>query len=211
MHRLLALVHAIVDEEEGGDVRLHHPRVGHARAPRVRPSILVVGRRRTQRRRSSSGTEARGGSRRLSGPCRPDGPRISVARSWVPPSGWRSAQQRGHEMTATLETPRSEPVELPPDVGAGPPGSGDPERAEQLGLPSATALVVGSIIGTGVFTMPAVMAGAGTSSIITLGVIAVGRRAARPAVRPADQAGARTSTAASTPTPATSSVTSPAT
>ena len=39
---------------------------------------------------------------------------------------------------------------------------------------SATALVVGSIIGTGVFTMPAVMAGAGTSSIITLGVIALG-------------------------------------
>ena len=43
-----------------------------------------------------------------------------------------------------------------------------------LGLPSATALVIGSIIGTGVFTMPAVMAGAGTSSIVTLGVIAIG-------------------------------------
>lgn len=43
-----------------------------------------------------------------------------------------------------------------------------------MGLPSATALVIGSIIGTGVFTMPAVMAGAGTSSILTLGVIAVG-------------------------------------
>ena len=46
--------------------------------------------------------------------------------------------------------------------------------AHALGLPSATALVVGSIIGTGVFTMPAVMAGAGTSSIITLGIISVG-------------------------------------
>jgi APA family basic amino acid/polyamine antiporter len=46
--------------------------------------------------------------------------------------------------------------------------------ASSLGLPSATALVIGSIIGTGVFTMPAVMAGAGTSSIITLAVIAVG-------------------------------------
>jgi len=43
-----------------------------------------------------------------------------------------------------------------------------------LGLPSATALVIGSIIGTGVFTMPAVMAGAGTSSLITLGIIAIG-------------------------------------
>ena len=38
--------------------------------------------------------------------------------------------------------------------------------AGSLGLPSATALVIGSIIGTGVFTMPAVMAGAGTSSMM---------------------------------------------
>ena len=48
------------------------------------------------------------------------------------------------------------------------------QRAQSLGLPSATALVIGSIIGTGVFTMPAVMAGAGTSSLITLGIISVG-------------------------------------
>ena len=47
-------------------------------------------------------------------------------------------------------------------------------RAHALGLPSATALVIGSIIGTGVFTMPAVMAGAGTSSLITLGIVALG-------------------------------------
>ncbi|MEO5900662.1 MAG: amino acid permease [Ilumatobacteraceae bacterium] len=47
-------------------------------------------------------------------------------------------------------------------------------RARALGLPSATALVVGSIIGTGVFTMPAVMAGAGTSSLLVLGVISIG-------------------------------------
>ena len=54
------------------------------------------------------------------------------------------------------------------------PDSPATERARALGLPSATALVIGSIIGTGVFTMPAVMAGAGTSSILILGVIAVG-------------------------------------
>lgn len=48
------------------------------------------------------------------------------------------------------------------------------DSARRLGLPSATALVVGSIIGTGVFTMPAVMAGAGTSSLLTLGAIAIG-------------------------------------
>jgi APA family basic amino acid/polyamine antiporter len=57
----------------------------------------------------------------------------------------------------------------------GPPGAATlDQRAHRLGLPSATALVIGSIIGTGVFTMPAVMAGAGTSSIITLGIISVG-------------------------------------
>ncbi len=43
-----------------------------------------------------------------------------------------------------------------------------------LGLTSATGLVVGSIIGTGVFTMPAVLAGAGTLSLAVLAVIAVG-------------------------------------
>jgi APA family basic amino acid/polyamine antiporter len=46
--------------------------------------------------------------------------------------------------------------------------------SRSLGLPSATTLVIGSIIGTGVFTMPGVLAEAGTSSILVLGVIAVG-------------------------------------
>jgi basic amino acid/polyamine antiporter, APA family len=53
------------------------------------------------------------------------------------------------------------PAKAPPETGA-------------LSLTSATALVIGSIIGTGVFTMPAVLAGAGTSSLITLAVIAAG-------------------------------------
>ena len=50
----------------------------------------------------------------------------------------------------------------------------DRKKAETLGLTSATGLVIGSIIGTGVFTMPAVLAGAGTSSLVVLAVIAVG-------------------------------------
>ena len=50
----------------------------------------------------------------------------------------------------------------------------DQQKARTLGLTSATALVIGSIIGTGVFTMPAVLAGAGTSSLLVLGVIAIG-------------------------------------
>ncbi len=50
----------------------------------------------------------------------------------------------------------------------------DQQKARALGLTSATGLVIGSIIGTGVFTMPAVMAGAGMSSLLVLGVIAMG-------------------------------------
>ncbi len=74
---------------------------------------------------------------------------------------------------AVLESPStSEPV-VPP----GPPPGLSPRnaaKAQSMGLTSATALVVGSIVGTGVFTMPAVLAGAGTMGIIVLGVIAVG-------------------------------------
>ena len=48
------------------------------------------------------------------------------------------------------------------------------QKAHALGLTSATGLVIGSIVGTGVFAMPAVLAGAGTSSLLVLGVIALG-------------------------------------
>jgi basic amino acid/polyamine antiporter, APA family len=50
----------------------------------------------------------------------------------------------------------------------------DEQKAHALGLTSATGLVVGTVIGAGVFTMPAVLAGAGTVSIAVLAVIAVG-------------------------------------
>ena len=72
-------------------------------------------------------------------------------------------------MAATIDTPPTSPPE--PHGADRSPGL-DPARS--LGLTSTTAIVVGSIIGTGVFTMPAVMAGAGTSSILTLGAISVG-------------------------------------
>jgi APA family basic amino acid/polyamine antiporter len=48
------------------------------------------------------------------------------------------------------------------------------QKARTLGLTSATGLVIGSIVGTGVFTMPAVLAGAGTMGILVLAVIAFG-------------------------------------
>jgi APA family basic amino acid/polyamine antiporter len=69
---------------------------------------------------------------------------------------------------STITTPRGQPVprgELSPR---------NRQKARALGLTSATGLVIGSIIGTGVFAMPAVLAGAGTSSLLTLGVIALG-------------------------------------
>lgn len=71
-------------------------------------------------------------------------------------------------MTTTIKPP----VMAPPRAVASEDPLGD--HAHKLGLPSATALVVGSIIGTGVFTMPAVMAGAGTSSLLTLVAISIG-------------------------------------
>lgn len=74
-------------------------------------------------------------------------------------------------MAATIDTPPTSPAGPPPPGTDRAPGI-DPARS--LGLTSTTAIVVGSIIGTGVFTMPAVMAGAGTSSILTLGAISVG-------------------------------------
>jgi APA family basic amino acid/polyamine antiporter len=72
-------------------------------------------------------------------------------------------------MTTTI--PREDEAPLAAAPAAGDAASG---VAHALGLPSATALVIGSIIGTGVFTMPAVMAGAGTSSLVTLVAISIG-------------------------------------
>lgn len=74
-------------------------------------------------------------------------------------------------MTTSVRPETRTPVPAP--GGTNPPTGAD-RAASTLGLPSATALVIGSIIGTGVFTMPAVLASAGTSSIITLGVVTVG-------------------------------------
>jgi APA family basic amino acid/polyamine antiporter len=70
---------------------------------------------------------------------------------------------------AEANTTASPAVPPPPPVP-----SRNERKAHTLGLTSATGLVVGSIVGTGVFTMPAVLAGAGTMSLVVLGVIAVG-------------------------------------
>ena len=67
------------------------------------------------------------------------------------------------------------PDQPPPQGPAEPaPPAGQEKAAGSLGLTSATALVIGSIIGIGVFTLPGVLAAAGTSSLIVLAVVAVG-------------------------------------
>ena len=73
---------------------------------------------------------------------------MSSAVSARPPGG----QHRDPELTPTKDQPKT---------GA-------------LGLTSATMLVIGTVIGAGVFTMPAVLASAGTISLAVLAVIAVG-------------------------------------
>jgi APA family basic amino acid/polyamine antiporter len=72
-------------------------------------------------------------------------------------------------MAVVTAPPGIPPSSLPPSVS-----SRNEAKARTLGLRSATGLVVGSIVGTGIFTAPAVLAGAGTMGIIVLGVIALG-------------------------------------
>ena len=76
----------------------------------------------------------------------------------------------GKVMALTTARPASEGSGIPDH----PLSPRNEKKAHALGLTSATGLVVGSIVGTGVFTMPAVLAGAGTMGIVVLGVIAVG-------------------------------------
>src|SRR5271166_1087755 len=72
----------------------------------------------------------------------------------------------------TITSARPPAKDLPPvEPGLSPRNQ---QKAHTLGLASATGLVIGSIVGTGVFTMPAVIAGAGTVGILVLGVVAVG-------------------------------------
>ncbi len=49
-----------------------------------------------------------------------------------------------------------------------------PEHQGTLGLPQATALIVGSIIGTGIFTLPSAIASYGMLAIVALLVVSIG-------------------------------------
>ena len=80
-------------------------------------------------------------------------------------AGTRPAQQPPGAPAAARPIPGGKAAPAPPSPGG---------KAAGLGLTSATGLVIGSIIGTGVFTMPGVLAAAGTSSLIVLAVVGVG-------------------------------------
>jgi basic amino acid/polyamine antiporter, APA family len=58
--------------------------------------------------------------------------------------------------------------------GASPTARGRPENPTTLGLPQATSLVLGTIIGVGVFNLPASLAPFGPISLIALGLTTVG-------------------------------------
>jgi basic amino acid/polyamine antiporter, APA family len=71
-------------------------------------------------------------------------------------------------------TTGTRPALQPPGGQASPGPPAGQEQGATLGLVSATGLVMGSIIGVGVFTMPAVLAAAGTSSLVVMAVVAAG-------------------------------------
>jgi APA family basic amino acid/polyamine antiporter len=62
-------------------------------------------------------------------------------------------------------------------VNGGPPGDdtvGAPVKDETFGLPTATALVIGSVIGTGVFAVPSALAVYGPISLVAFVLVTIG-------------------------------------
>lgn len=55
-----------------------------------------------------------------------------------------------------------------------PPMTGRADRAQSFGLPTATAIVVGSVIGTGVFALPSALAPYGPISLVAFVLVTVG-------------------------------------
>ncbi len=59
------------------------------------------------------------------------------------------------------------------DTGTGDTSAGT-KFTNQIGLPTATAIVVGSIIGTGVFALPSALAPYGLASLVAFGLVTIG-------------------------------------
>ncbi|MEV0447342.1 amino acid permease [Streptomyces sp. NPDC050600] len=75
--------------------------------------------------------------------------------------------------TATLETHRGTPDEEPQPEHR-PDGETTGKHTRGFGLPVATALVVGNIIGGGIFLLPASVAPYGTISLVAFGILTLG-------------------------------------
>ncbi|CAL9366199.1 Arginine_agmatine antiporter [Streptomyces sp. enrichment culture] len=72
-------------------------------------------------------------------------------------------------VTGTVPPSAPAPQEIPEA-----PATGDDKHARRFGLPVATALVMGNIIGGGIFLLPASVAPFGTVSLVAFGVLTVG-------------------------------------
>src|SRR4051812_8062883 len=62
-------------------------------------------------------------------------------------------------------------------AGGGPPTQGPAGAGPAAGLlrlPAATALVIGNIVGVGIFLLPAALAGYGTLSLLTFVIVSIG-------------------------------------
>ncbi|MEU3894989.1 amino acid permease [Streptomyces sp. NPDC045251] len=75
--------------------------------------------------------------------------------------------------TGTVPPPAPAPQETPAAPGSTPAPEGT-RHARRFGLPVATALVMGNIIGGGIFLLPASVAPFGTISLLAFGVLTVG-------------------------------------
>ncbi|MFE2048728.1 amino acid permease [Streptomyces sp. NPDC059459] len=74
-------------------------------------------------------------------------------------------------VTGTVVPPAPDPQDTP---AAPDPAPGNGRHARRFGLPVATALVMGNIIGGGIFLLPASVAPFGTISLLAFGVLTVG-------------------------------------
>ncbi|MFJ8200958.1 amino acid permease [Streptomyces sp. NPDC096152] len=78
-------------------------------------------------------------------------------------------------VTGTVPQPAPAPQETPAAPTPATEPAGSPGRhARRFGLPVATALVMGNIIGGGIFLLPASVAPYGTISLVAFGVLTVG-------------------------------------
>ena len=80
-----------------------------------------------------------------------------------------------------------------PDVDVRADGCPLPEQhaERRFGLPTASALVVGSVIGTGVFALPSALAAFGPISLVAFGLVTVGAIALALTFRALDRRGSR--------------------